>query len=99
MTSQNRREPVIRPDAKIIPLSPGPAMSSGERREAMRAAVVQVIHHLVVEAVPVSRRLPYFDQARGMLDEAGWGLDELLTATEEGPAREELFAIIGVSQP
>jgi hypothetical protein len=98
--SSEPREPAGRAGRsaiKIIPLTPGPALTPDERREAMRAAVVQVIGHLVVEAVPADRRSPHFDQARGLLDEAGWGLDELLAAAEPGPAREELFALIGLS--
>jgi hypothetical protein len=61
-----------------------------------RAAVIQVIGHLVVEAVPPSRRLPYFDQARDLLDVAGWGLDELVAAASPGPAQDELLTILGL---
>ena len=75
----------------IIPLMPGVARPRGERRAAMRQAVVEVIRHLVLEAVPPEHRSPLFDQARDLLSEAGWGLDELFEAIEEGPARGALF--------
>jgi hypothetical protein len=61
--------------------------------------VVQVIHHLVIEAVPASARSRYFDAARGTLDEAGWGLDELLAAAVPGPAQDELFGLLGLAGP
>jgi hypothetical protein len=81
---------------KIIPLMPGVARPRGERREAMRQAVVEVIGHLVLEGVPPQRRSPLFDQARDLLGEAGWGLDELFEAAQEGPARQELFRVLGL---
>lgn len=90
-------EYLSRPGVRIIPLTVGRAVPSGERRELMRDAVSQVIRHLVIESVPKDQRSPYFEQARGLLDEAGWGLDELLTAAEEGPARDELFRVLGLS--
>lgn len=86
-----------RPGVKIIPLAVGHAAPVGERREQLRDAVTQVVRHLVIEAVPAERRSVYFEQARGLLDEAGWGLDELLEAADEGPARDELFRILGLS--
>ena len=69
----------------IIPLMPGVARPLGERRAAMQRAVIEVIRHLVLEAVPPEHRTPLFDQARDLLSEAGWGLDELFEAIEEGP--------------
>jgi hypothetical protein len=78
-------EPVVRPGAKIIPLTVSPPGSRDPA--AMKAAVVQVVRHLVLEKVPPDLRSPLFDQARDLLDEAGWGLDELVAAAEEGPAR------------
>jgi hypothetical protein len=75
----------------IIPLMPGAARPRGERRAAMQQAVIEVVRHLVLEAVPPERRSPLFDQARDLLGEAGWGLDELFEAAEEGPARNALF--------
>lgn len=86
-----------KPGMKIIPLTVGRAAPVGERREALRHAVTQVVRHLVIEAVPDDERSVYFEQARSLLDEAGWGLDELLTAADEGPAQEELFRVLGLS--
>ena len=80
----------------IIPLMPGVARPRGERRAAMQQAVIEVVRHLVLEAVPPERRSPLFDQARDLLGEAGWGLDELFEATEEGPARSALFRALGL---
>jgi len=80
----------------VIPLMPGVARPRGERRAAMQQAVIEVVRHLVLEAVPPERRSPLFDQARDLLGEAGWGLDELFEATEEGPARSALFRALGL---
>ena len=81
---------------KIIPLMPGVARPSGERRLAMQQAVIEVVRHLVVAAVPAQQRSPLFHQARDLLGEAGWGLDELFEAAEEGPARHALFRALGL---
>jgi hypothetical protein len=81
---------------KIIPLMPGVARPRGERRVALQQAVVEVIGHLVLKAVPPQQRSPLFDQARDLLGEAGWGLDELFEAAQDGPARRELFATLGL---
>jgi hypothetical protein len=83
-------------DRTIIPLMPGVARPRGERRAAMRQAVVEVIRHLVLKAVPPEHRSPLFDQARDLLSEAGWGLDELFEAAEDGPARSALFQALGL---
>jgi hypothetical protein len=80
----------------IIPLMPGVARPRGERRAAMQQAVVEVIRHLVLEAVPPEHRSPLFGQARDLLTEAGWGLDELFEACENGPARQSLFRALGL---
>ncbi len=85
-----------RPPARISPLMPGISRTGGERREMLRAAVIQVVRHLVVRTVPPSQRLPLFDQATGLLDEAGWGLDELVTAAEPGPAQDALLRTMGL---
>jgi hypothetical protein len=87
-------EPVVRPGIKIIPL----AVSAPGSRDpaALKAAVVQVVRHLVLEKVPADRRSPLFDRARDLLDEAGWGLDELVAAADEGPAQETLFRALGI---
>jgi len=68
---------------RLIPLSPGISRGTGERRAVLRAAVIQVVGHLVERAVPPSRRVPLFDQALDLLDEAGWGLDELAARLPE----------------
>ena len=80
----------------IIPLMPKVARPRGERRAAMQQAVIEVIRHLVLKAVPPEHRNPLFDQARDLLSEAGWGLDELFEAAEEGPARSALFRALGL---
>jgi hypothetical protein len=63
----------------------------------LRAAVIQVVGHLVERAVPPAQRVPLFDQARDLLDEAGWGLDELVAAAEPGPARDTLLRTLGLA--
>jgi hypothetical protein len=82
----------------IIPLLPGVARPRGERRELMREAVIEVIGHLVLKAVPPDQRSPLFDQARDLLTEAGWGLDELFEAAHDGPARRDLFRALGLEE-
>jgi hypothetical protein len=79
------------------PLMPGAARPRGERRVLMRAAVIEVVHHLVLKAVPAERRSPLFDQARDLVTEAGWGLDELFEAAVDGPARGALFRVLGLA--
>ncbi len=81
---------------KLIPLQPGIARPTGERRALMRDAVIQVVRHLVLESVPPGQRSPLFDQAADLLDVAGWGLDELFEASQEGPARDELLRGLGL---
>jgi hypothetical protein len=95
MTSQNGHVSPG-PGAKIIPLQPGIARPSGERRALMRDAVIQVVHHLVLESVPPDKRSVLFDQAADLLDVAGWGLDELFEASQEGPARDALLRSLGL---
>jgi hypothetical protein len=84
------------PHGRIIPLTPGVTRSTQERRSALRAAVIQVVGHLVVEAVPPSRRVEFFDQAADLLDEAGWGLDELVAAASPSPAQDALLHALGL---
>ena len=84
------------PGAKIIPLMPGVARPSGGRREQLRAAVLQVVSHLVIQNVPADQRSPLFDQAAELLDEAGWGLDELVAGAEPGPAQDRLLRTLGL---
>jgi hypothetical protein len=93
---EGTRQPGPPPAGKIIPLMPGVARGTADRRAMLREAVLQVVGHLVLRAVPPSARLPLFDQAMGLLDEAGWSLDELVRATEPGPARDELLRILGL---
>jgi hypothetical protein len=94
MAASDRPDRPDRP-VRLLPLTVGPSRS--RNRDGLREAVVQVIGHLVVEAVPPSSRSPHFEQAQGLLEEAGWGLDELCTATEEGPERQELLRVIGLA--
>ncbi len=84
------------PGAKIIPLMPGVARPTGGRRELLRGAVIQVVSHLVIENVPPAQRSPLFDQAAELLDEAGWGLDELYAAASQGPQQTALFQALGL---
>jgi hypothetical protein len=84
------------PPGRIIPLMPGISRGTEDRRAMLRAAVIQVVGHLVERSVPPSRRLPFFDQAMDLLDEAGWGLDELAEAASPGPAQDALLRALGL---
>jgi hypothetical protein len=95
MTGQNRQLSPG-PGAKIIPLQPGIVRPTGQRRAQMRDAVIQVVQHLVLEAVPPADRSAMFGQATDLLDLAGWGLDELFEAGREGPARDDLLRTLGL---
>lgn len=86
------------PPGKIIPLMPGVARTSDDRRAQLREAVIQVVGHLVIRSVPPSQRLPLFDQAADVLDEAGWGLDELVAAAAPGPAQDALLRAVGLME-
>ncbi len=44
----------------VIPLMPGVSRAAGERRAMLREAVIQVVRHLVVKAIPPSHRVPLF---------------------------------------
>lgn len=85
------------PRGRIIPLFPGISRGTEDRRAVLRVAVIQVVGHLVERAVPPAQRVPLFDQARDLLDEAGWGLDELAAAAEPGPARDALLRTLGLA--
>jgi hypothetical protein len=85
------------PGGRIIPLFHGISRGTEDRRAMLRAAVIQVVGHLVERAVPPAQRVPLFDQARDLLDEAGWGLDELVVAAEPGPARDALLRTLGLA--
>jgi hypothetical protein len=89
--------PAPGPGARIIPLTVGIARPTGARIEPMRDAVLQVVRHLVIEAVPQGQRLPLFEQASDLLDEAGWGLDELFAAATDGTARADLLRALGLN--
>ncbi len=84
---------------KIIPLMPGAARTGPGRQAQLRDAVIQVVGHLVIRSVPPSQRLPLFGQAADMLDEAGWGLDELVAAATPGPEQDALLRAIGLLDP
>jgi len=81
---------------KLIPLFIGISRGNGDRRVVLRAAVIQVVGHLVERAVPPGRRVPLFEAAMDLLDEAGWGLDELAEAASPGPAQDELLRTLGL---
>ena len=83
------------PSGKVIPLVLAPTAPA--RREVMRSAVVEVVSDLVVASVTPAQRSPYFERAQALLDEAGWGLDELLEAVGPGKEQEELFAALGLA--
>jgi hypothetical protein len=84
------------PGGRVIPLYPGVARGTADRRAALRAAVIQVVGHLVERAVPPDRRDPLFGQAMDLLDEAGWGLDELAAAGGPGPGQDALLRTLGL---
>jgi hypothetical protein len=50
----------------------------------------------VERAVPPAQRDPLFDQAMDLLDEAGWGLDELAGAARPGPGQDDLLRTLGL---
>jgi hypothetical protein len=93
--SEGRPGPPEAP-GKIIPLMPGAARTGPGRQAQLREAVIQVVGHLVIRSVPPSQRLPLFDQAADILDEAGWGLDELVDAATPGPEQNALLRAIGL---
>jgi hypothetical protein len=86
-----------RPPRNVIPL---PLVRRGDGApqpgETMRAAVIQVITDLVVRRVPPAERLPQYQAATDLLEEAGYSLTELLEAAEPGPAQESLFEELGI---
>jgi hypothetical protein len=51
----------------------------------------------VERTVPPAQRDPLFDQALALLDEAGWGLDELAEAARPGPGQDELLRTLGLT--
>ncbi len=81
---------------RFIPLMPGISRGTEDRRAMLRAAVIQVVGHLVERSVPPSRRVPLFEAAMDLLDEAGWGLDELAGAARPGPGQDALLRTLGL---
>jgi hypothetical protein len=96
-TPPSRADPSPRTPLPIIPLTPGISRGTRDGRAMLRAAVIQVVGHLVERKVPPSQRLPLFGQAMGLLDEAGWGLDELAAAARPGSAQDTLLRTLGLS--
>jgi hypothetical protein len=96
--SSSRGDPSPRTplENKLIPLMPGISRGTEDRRALLRAAVIQVVGHLVERAVPPAQRDPLFGQAADLLDEAGWGLDELAGAARPGPGQDELLRTLGL---
>ena len=94
----SRGDPAPRPPlgTRFIPLMPGISRGTEDRQAMLRAAVIQVVGHLVERAVPPSRRLPLFEAAMDLLDEAGWGLDELAGAASPGPGQDALLRTLGL---
>jgi hypothetical protein len=87
------------PALNVIPLTPtDKPIASGERGDAMRAAVVQVMTDLAVERVPLDQRSPLFDAARELLTQAGRSPVEMLDAVEPGPEQDSLFEELGLGR-
>jgi hypothetical protein len=81
----------------VVPLiTPERAMPDTERGRAMRAAVVQVMSDLIVERVKPQERLPLFDAARELLEQAGRSPVEMLEAVDPGPEQDALFEELGL---
>jgi len=94
--SPSPRTPLAPRTHLAIPLFPGISRGTEDRRAVLRTAVIQVVGHLVERAVPPSQRVPLFDQALDLLDEAGWGLDELAEAAGPGCVQDELLRSLGL---
>ncbi|MGH2774950.1 MAG: hypothetical protein ACRDJT_05905 [Actinomycetota bacterium] len=83
----------------VVPLiTPDRVMPDTERGRAMRAAVVQVMSHLIVERVGPQERLPLFDAARELLEQAGRSPVEMLEAVDPGPEQDALFQELGLQR-
>jgi hypothetical protein len=81
----------------VVPLiTPERVMPDTERGRAMRAAVVQVMTDLIIERVKPQERLPLFDAARELLEQAGRSPVEMLEAIEPGPEQDALFEELGL---
>jgi hypothetical protein len=83
----------------VVPLiTPEKVRPGTERGQAMRAAVVQVMTDLIVERVPPRERVPLFDAARELLEQAGRSPVEMLEAVEPGPEQDALFEELGLNR-
>lgn len=81
----------------VVPLiTPDRIMPDTERGQAMRAAVVQVMTDLIIERVRPQERVPLFDAARELLEQAGRSPVEMLEAIEPGPEQDALFEELGL---
>jgi hypothetical protein len=81
----------------VVPMiTPDKVMPDTERGQAMRAAVVQVMTDLIVERVKPQERLPLFDAARELLEQAGRNPVEMLDAIDPGPEQDALFEELGL---
>jgi len=58
---------------------------------AMRQAVLQVVRDLVIERVPLASRGALWERAALLLEEAGFGPDELAEAYTPGPTQDLLW--------
>jgi hypothetical protein len=81
----------------VVPMiTPARIMPDTERGQAMRAAVVQVMTDLIIERVKPQERVPLFDAARELLEQAGRSPVEMLEAIEPGPEQDALFEELGL---
>jgi hypothetical protein len=81
----------------VVPMiTPDKVMPDTERGQAMRAAVVQVMTDLIVERVRPQERLPLFDAARELLEQAGRNPVEMLEAIHPGPEQDAVFEELGL---
>jgi hypothetical protein len=89
-------------DPSKIPLNVVPLVTADkvrletERGRAMQAAVVQVMTDLIVERVKPAERVPLFDAARELLEQAGRSPVEMLEAVDPGPEQDALFEELGL---
>jgi hypothetical protein len=81
----------------VVPLiTPDRIMPDTERGQAMRVAVVQVMTDLIIERIRPQERVPLFDAARELLEQAGRSPVEMLEAIEPGPEQDALFEELGL---
>jgi len=83
----------------VVPMiTPERVTPDTERGQAMRAAVVQAMSDLIIERVRPDARLPLFDAARELLEQAGRSPVEMLEAVDPGPEQDALFEELGLSR-